>query len=62
MIDLPSGFPMYTIDLKQTLVEKQESLKQTITDFKTYPKQTNEHSSIHDARWNKQLYEFLNTL
>lgn len=27
-----------------------------------YPKQTNEHSSIHDARWNKELYNFLQTI
>lgn len=25
----------------------------------TYPKQTNEHNALADARWNKQLYEFL---
>lgn len=24
-----------------------------------YPKQTNEHSAIHDARWNFELYKFL---
>ena len=24
-----------------------------------YPKQTNEHNALADARWNKQLYEFL---
>lgn len=27
-----------------------------------FPKQENEHSAIHDARWNKKLYEFLNSL
>ena len=27
-----------------------------------YPKQLNEHSAIHDAKWNKQLHEFLNNL
>lgn len=25
-----------------------------------YPKQENLHSAIHDARWNRQFYEFLN--
>ena len=27
-----------------------------------YPKQTNEHNALADARWNRQLYNFLNTL
>lgn len=75
MIDLPNGFPMYTRDLKQILdeyVEKRirEWGKNAInfdmlTHVKTlpnYPKQTNEHSAIHDAMWNKKLHEFLLTL
>lgn len=87
MINLPKGFPMYCIDLKQILDEKAEPLglfRQSIpfvsltgrkkedmskeewlkciklhTD---YPKQTNEHNSLSDAKWNKQLFEFLNKL
>lgn len=62
MIDLPNRFPMYCIDLKQTLETKKEELKQTITDFKTYPKQTNEHNALSDALFCKLLYYFLNTL
>lgn len=93
MIDLPSGFQMYCIDLKQILDEKAESLtsfelsKLAHTDIvkhnvystydtgvlkcsKTdllknalnYPKQTNEHNALADARWNKKLYEFLQTI
>jgi len=67
MINLPSGFPMYTIDLKQEMDRIQKfhidrykmgSLK----SFAQYPKQTNEHSAIHDARWNKKLYTFLKDL
>ena len=27
-----------------------------------YPKQTNEHNALADARWNKELYKFLQTL
>ena len=27
-----------------------------------YPKQTNEHNAIADAKWNKKLYNFLNTV
>ena len=30
--------------------------------YNIYPKQTNEHNALADARWNKQLYNFLNTL
>ena len=76
MIDLPKGFPMYTIDLKQMLDEKisQDNLEingvkipnynldkkiQTIKNITNYPKQTNEHNALADAKWNKELYEFL---
>ncbi|HJY21383.1 MAG TPA: hypothetical protein VJ279_00780, partial [Hanamia sp.] len=31
-------------------------------ELNNYPKQENEHSALHDARWNKELYEFLNTI
>lgn len=85
MIDLPKGFPMYTIDLKQILEEKNAVLKKggvehrslftNITvDFATqhnyvryqnhidYPKQTNEHNALADARWNRDLYNFLQSL
>ena len=62
MIDLPKGFPMYCIDLKQVLETKTEELEQTITDLKTYPKQTNKHNALSDALYCKHLYNFLNTL
>ena len=68
MIDLPKGFPMYCVDLKQELDRKaikhfnSYSLKEAITGIKelhTYPKQTNEHNALADANWNKRLHEFL---
>lgn len=62
MVDLPNRFPMYCIDLKQALETKIEELEQTITDFKTYPKQTNKHNALSDALFCKDLYNFLNTL
>lgn len=71
MIDLPQGFPMYCIDLKQILDEMPNRPKHTIFGYRTvediksdvdYPKQTNEHNALSDARWNHQLYKFLNTL
>lgn len=88
MIDLPKGFPMYCIDLKQILDEKawstycnngtlnsetslEERLKYLKGESNThliepnkpkYPKQTNEHNALADARWNYELYKFLNAL
>ena len=51
MIDLPKGFPMYCIDLKQTLDEKSKHiLDKPITNSPNYPKQTNEHNALADAR------------
>ena len=63
MIDLPKGFPMYTRDLKQELdaIEEQSSCE-VLKNHPNYPQQTNEHSAIHDARWNKQLHQFLKSL
>lgn len=66
MIDLPKGFPMYCRDLKQILDEK-EMARQDGTDMvelrnlPTYPKQENEHNALADAKWNKKLYDFLNS-
>lgn len=76
MIDLPKGFPMYTIDLKQIMDEKVEDYSDHFSNgnesFKTklswiknkdnYPKQTNEHNALADAKWNKELHNFLNKL
>lgn len=79
MNDLPKGFPMYCIDLQQTLDELQESENvsyehelncngvtvnslKIIENLSDYPKQTNEHNALADARWNYELYKFLNTL
>ena len=67
MIDLPKGFPMYTIDLKQMLDEK-EMARQDCTDMvelrnlPTYPKQTKEHNALTDAKWNKELHTFIKSL
>lgn len=71
MMDLPKGFPKYCRDLKQMFDEIQTEIKNNVPDeflcvdlkvHPGYPKQENEHSAIHDARWNKKLHEFLNTL
>lgn len=94
MIELPKGFPMYTIDLKQELDRKIEKLStKEITDIvfgegymkhdvfvhaenpkldikkidcikqsPKYPKQTNEHNALSDARFNYELYKFLESI
>ena len=75
MIDLPKGFPMYSKDLKQILDDKVsvfcakeiqdtsfESAVKRIKMHKDYPKQTNEHNALADAKWNKDLHNFLNNL
>lgn len=90
MVDLPKGFPMYCIDLKQELDNKVNKitneeldsicnaglmnhpkemyrypldLKYKLNHIKryhnNYPKQTNEHNALNDARWNLELYKFL---
>jgi hypothetical protein len=64
MMDLPKGFPMYCRDLKQMLDEKAPT-QYALDSAKThvdYPKQTNEHDALADARWNKELYKFLNKI
>jgi hypothetical protein len=71
MIDLPNEFPMFCIDLKQELDNKADRLRlpntelskeqmiETIKGTVNYPKQTNEHHSLEDAKWVKELYKFL---
>lgn len=71
MIDLPKGFPKYCIDLKQELERLNETLgyncdekgnSYKLQEMLDYPKQTNEHNALADARWNKELYKFLQSL
>ena len=76
MIDLPTGFPRYTIDLKQELdlkaraililnmkgAEHFEGALQHLKALSTYPFQTNEHNALSDARFNRDLYKFLQNI
>jgi len=67
MIDLPKGFLMYCNDLKQEI--DRNSYKdgygtfhgKDIKNHPNFPKQdsSKSHNAIEDARWNKQLFEFL---
>lgn len=74
MIDLPKGFPMYCKDLKQMLDDKSETWDvfqkemlpkerlELIKQHRDFPKQQDEHNALSDAKWNKELYHFLQTL
>ncbi len=62
MIDLPKGFPMYCRDLKQQFDVKQETSTLDLKKHPKYPTQEKEHDALEDARWNKKLYEFLQTI
>jgi hypothetical protein len=69
MIDLPKGFPMYMRDLKHMLDDKASGLGYSfdtaLSHIKTherYPKQTNNHNALDDARWNKELHHFLQSI
>jgi 3' exoribonuclease, RNase T-like len=70
MVDLPVGFPMYCKDLKQMMcnILNNSSLgnspelfayKNNIDKHPDYPKQTNEHNALSDAKWNYKLFKFL---
>lgn len=66
MIDLPKEFPMYCKDLKQMMDDKRiKDPKgklvgiQSMKSHPNYPKQTNVHNALEDAKWDKKLYEFL---
>lgn len=65
MIDLPKGFPMYCRDLKQMFDELVVDLgldSKVIRNSPEYPKQQNEHNALDDARWNLELYKYLERL
>ena len=62
MMDLPKGFPKYCRDLKQMIDSHCESGSISLNDLKSnpsYPKQENEHDALYDAKWNYELYEFI---
>jgi hypothetical protein len=54
MMGLPNHFPRYCLDLKQLswLVGNPEHPKQ----------ERGEHNALDDARWNKQLYDYLRSV
>lgn len=64
MIDLPIGFPMYTTDLKQIYDEINSKIpERNLNKYPDYPVQAQDtyHDALADARWNLELFKFLNT-
>lgn len=57
MIDLPKGFPMFCMDLKQMMVER--GLSKENFNIKELLPQENEHNALADAKWNKKLYDLI---
>jgi len=54
MLDLPSGWPMFCMDLKQLAVSFGNP---------RLPKQTStEHNALADAQWNADMFDWLYTL
>lgn len=51
MMDLPKGWPMWTRDIKQ--------LCDSLGDPKLPEQGKGEHHALADAKWNKRVYEFL---
>jgi len=56
MIELPKGFPMYCIDLKQMMDDV--GACKSDPNFPYQDKRT-EHNALEDARWNMMLYNYL---
>lgn len=54
MIDLPAGFPMFTMDIKQEMVR--------LGNPRVPEQQNGAHNALEDARWNKETYEYLQRL
>jgi len=56
MIDLPKGYPMFCMDLKQLMESKglTKEWKQAVC-----PDPVGEHDALVDAKWNKKLYDII---
>jgi len=86
MNDLPKGFPVYCIDLKQELDRQLQAKLRSesiwyyyntkvsydniklgtklreIQKWSEYPAENNNHHALADAKWNYELYKFLQLL
>lgn len=59
MMDLPKGFPKYCRDLKQQLDNLTVELHKRGKELPPRAKQENEHNALDDAKWNFNLYKFI---
>lgn len=59
MIDLPNGFPMYCIDLKQEM-DRLGFTKEWKKE--NCPDPAGEHNALIDARWNKLLHDKMKSI
>lgn len=66
MIELPKGYNWVCNDLKQWQDRLEEAMKvdwnKKFKELPNYPKKSNEHNALADARWNFELYKFLKQL
>ena len=54
MVDLPQGYPMYCLDIKQWA--------ETLGNPALPPQDSREHHALEDARWNRAAWEHLRAL
>lgn len=54
MVDLPKGMPFYCRDIKQVQDE--------LGNPQLPPQRQAEHDALNDARWNKQIFDYLTQL
>lgn len=54
MLDLPTGIPMFTNDIKQEMVR--------LKNPRVPEQQEGAHNALADAQWNKSTYEYLQAL
>ncbi len=54
MIDLPKGFPMYCLDIKQLMISKGLDKEWKRVNC---PDPEGKHDALVDAKWNKKLYD-----
>lgn len=57
-----SIYPSETMYKNERVIDSFDTKLSCIKAEPNYPKQTNEHNALSDAKWNLELYKFLNTI
>lgn len=60
MMDEKAESQVMQVEMKHPNETRFETSLRLLKTHPDFPKQTNEHDALADARWNKMLYEFLN--